>query len=263
MDSDSGSLIGELAAKFDIVMGYTPADPIAGKALDSDGQRHRERRRISAGITPGAWLSIFGDNLASISRPWNPQTEITSGKLPTSLDGVSVTINGKAAPIYYISPNQINIQAPSDDTTGPVQVVVTNANGTSNAVTAAIQTILPGFFLTSGYYVAAARPDGSLVGPGSPAKPGETITTIRNGFRPNESACECRRGLRRRCATIECRNPAHRNRDRRRPLRRPVREQGLYQFNLVVPNLPDGDQDVFATIAGVRTQSLARLRIQR
>ena len=38
---------------------------------------------------------------------------------------------------------------------------------------------------------------------------------------------------------------------------------GLYQFNLVVPNLPDGDQDVFATIAGVRTQSLARLRIQR
>ena len=38
---------------------------------------------------------------------------------------------------------------------------------------------------------------------------------------------------------------------------------GLYQFNLVVPNLPDGDQDVFATIAGVRTQSLARLLIQR
>ncbi|MBC8168066.1 MAG: hypothetical protein H7Y20_19635, partial [Bryobacteraceae bacterium] len=38
---------------------------------------------------------------------------------------------------------------------------------------------------------------------------------------------------------------------------------GLYQVNLIVPNLPDGDHDVTATIAGVRSQPLARLRVQR
>ena len=137
------------------------------------------------GITPGAWLSIFGDNLASISRPWNPQTEITSGKLPTSLDGVSVTINGKAAPIYYISPNQINIQAPSDDTTGPVQVVVTNANGTSNAVTAAIQTILarvlPDIRLLRRRCSTGRKPRRSRFA----SETGRDDHTIRNGFRTN------------------------------------------------------------------------------
>lgn len=257
-----GSLIGELAAKFDIVMGYTPADPIAGKPSILTENGIVNGAGYQPGITPGAWLSIFGDNLASTSRPWNPQSEIASGKLPTSLDGVSVTINGKASPIYYISPNQINIQAPSDDTTGPVQVVVTNSNGTSNAVTATIQTILPGFFLTSGYYVAAARPDGSLVGPTSPAKPGETITLYGTGFGPTSprvNAGEVFEGaaplsnavtLRIGTAIADVRFAG-------------LSAAGLYQFNLVVPNLPDGDQDVFATIAGVRTQSLARLLIQR
>jgi uncharacterized protein (TIGR03437 family) len=38
---------------------------------------------------------------------------------------------------------------------------------------------------------------------------------------------------------------------------------GLYQFNIVVPNVPDGDHDVLGTIAGVRTQPLTRLRVRR
>jgi uncharacterized protein (TIGR03437 family) len=38
---------------------------------------------------------------------------------------------------------------------------------------------------------------------------------------------------------------------------------GLYQFNLMVPDLPNGDYPVVAEVAGVRTASAARLRIQR
>ena len=37
---------------------------------------------------------------------------IVDGKLPTSLDGVSVTIGGKPAYIYFVSPGQINAIAP-------------------------------------------------------------------------------------------------------------------------------------------------------
>jgi hypothetical protein len=37
----------------------------------------------------------------------------------------------------------------------------------------------------------------------------------------------------------------------------------LYQLNVTAPNLPDGDHDVFAYLAGARTQPLARLRVQR
>jgi uncharacterized protein (TIGR03437 family) len=236
--------------------------PRCRKALHSDGERHRERRRISARNHPRRMaICLRRQPRRHVPSVESANRDLT-GKLPTSLDGVSVTINGKAAPIYYISPNQINIQAPSDDTTGPVQVVVTNANGTSNAVTANIQTILPGFFLTSGYYVAAARPDASLVGPDSPARPGETITIYGTGFGPTNprvNAGEVFEGaaplinavtLRIGTAIADVRFAG-------------LSAAGLYQFNLVVPNLPDGDQDVFATIAGVRTQSLARLRIQR
>jgi uncharacterized protein (TIGR03437 family) len=38
---------------------------------------------------------------------------------------------------------------------------------------------------------------------------------------------------------------------------------GLYQFNVAVPALPDGDYPVVAEVAGVRTASIARLRIQK
>ena len=36
---------------------------------------------------------------------------------------------------------------------------------------------------------------------------------------------------------------------------------GLYQFNVTIPDLPDGDHPVAAAVGGVRTQSVARIRI--
>jgi uncharacterized protein (TIGR03437 family) len=38
---------------------------------------------------------------------------------------------------------------------------------------------------------------------------------------------------------------------------------GLYQFNITVPDLPDGDHTVTAQVGGVWTQTFAKLRIQR
>jgi uncharacterized protein (TIGR03437 family) len=38
---------------------------------------------------------------------------------------------------------------------------------------------------------------------------------------------------------------------------------GLYQFNVTVPDLPDGDHAVTAEVGGVRTQKIGRIRIQR
>ena len=38
---------------------------------------------------------------------------------------------------------------------------------------------------------------------------------------------------------------------------------GLYQFNFVVPTLPDGDYSLTASVGGVRTGKIARIRIQK
>ena len=69
-------------------------------------------------IQPGGWVSIYGADLAAGTAVWG-------GDFPTSLGGVSVTINGKAGLSSSVSPGQINLQAPDDSTIGIAPVVVT------------------------------------------------------------------------------------------------------------------------------------------
>jgi uncharacterized protein (TIGR03437 family) len=91
-------------------------------------------------IQSGSWVAIKGANLSNTSpgRGWN-----ANENFPTSMDGTSVTINGKTAFVYSISPGQVNVQAPTDSTLGPVSVVVTN-NGVSSApATATYQSNSP------------------------------------------------------------------------------------------------------------------------
>jgi uncharacterized protein (TIGR03437 family) len=145
------------------------------------------------GISPGAWISIFGTNLAYTTRGWL-DSEIVGGKLPTLLDGVSVTIDSRLAAVSYISPLQLNVQVPDDTATGPVPVAVTTPQGTATTTTT-MQTFSPGLFMygaANGRYVAAQHgADYSIVGPpglypgaSSPAKPGEVIILYATGFGP-------------------------------------------------------------------------------
>ncbi|MGH9664795.1 MAG: hypothetical protein ACRD9L_10260, partial [Bryobacteraceae bacterium] len=76
-------------------------------------------------IAQASWIAITGSNLSGPSiRTWRPD-EIVNGALPTVLDGVSVKVNGRPAPVYYISPTQINALSPDDDSVGIVPVEVT------------------------------------------------------------------------------------------------------------------------------------------
>src|SRR4029077_13598938 len=62
-----------------------------------------------AGIESGSWVSIYGSNMSATTRSWQA-SDFVGSLLPTTLDGVSVKINGKAATVYYISPGQVNVQ---------------------------------------------------------------------------------------------------------------------------------------------------------
>ena len=111
-----------------------------------------------------------------------------------------MTINGEAAYIAYVSPTQINVLAPDDTATGPVQVQVTNSHGTSNSFTSTKSDPMPAFFTVGtkpatpvgqiGFYVAALHGDGTPVGPPglvaganfTPAKQGEEIQLFGTGF---------------------------------------------------------------------------------
>lgn len=255
--------------------GYT-LNPAAAPALPSIRSRDGVLNGASflPGIAPGSWISIFGESLAPVTRIWRAD-EIVEGKLPASLEGVSVTVNNKPAAVYYISPQQLNVQAPDDDSVGPVEVKVTTPAGTSQAASAQLQRFAPGFFLFEPQgrkYIAAVHPDGAYVGPEGlfagvrtrPAAPGQVILLFGTGFGPTDPVV-----------------PAGRVAPAASRLINPVRilfgnvvatvqfsglapqAAGLYQFNVVVPEVADGDVPVVAEIAGERTQDGAMIAVRR
>jgi uncharacterized protein (TIGR03437 family) len=146
-------------------------------------------------IQPGEWVSIYGTNLASGTATW-------TGNFPTSLGGTSVTINGRAAYLSFVSPGQINLQAPNDTAAGAVPVVVTTGIGSATSSVTLAQ-FGPTFFSLDGKHVAAiiVRTNGSgvygggsydILGPtgtslGYPtvaAKAGDTVELFGTGFGP-------------------------------------------------------------------------------
>ena len=222
---------------------------------------------LLSGVSTGSWLTIFGTSLASTTRTWQA-SDFSGNKLPKSLDGVSVKVNGKDALVYFISPTQINALAPTDSVLGSVSVTVTNPKGTSTALAATLQTYSPAFFVfdpESRKYPAAVHVDGTLVGKPNlfgtaatsrPVRPGDRILLYGTGFGPTNPAVPADDivstaasltnpnqltirigGV---TATVEFAG---------------LTGSGLYQFNVVVPNVPPGDQALTAQIGGVNTQS--------
>lgn len=142
------------------------------------------------GIESGSWVTILGSNLSKTSpgRTWTA-SEIVNGNLPQSLDGTSVTIDGKPAYVYYISPTQLNVQAPTDSVTGTVAVVVTNDSEKSVSFSAQLETASPAFFLYPGTSnpIVSRFPDYALVGTTSaPAHPGDVLIIWGTGFGPTK-----------------------------------------------------------------------------
>jgi uncharacterized protein (TIGR03437 family) len=142
-------------------------------------------------IAPNTWLEIKGASLGlPENRTWQ-NTDFANGQMPVSLDGISVSMNGENAYVYYIGPNQIDVLTPPDLAPGPVQVVVTVSTVSSPHFASQAQPLSPSLFVfNGGPYAAAAHADGSLLGPAglypasTPAKPGETIVLFANGFGP-------------------------------------------------------------------------------
>ncbi|HTW66847.1 MAG TPA: IPT/TIG domain-containing protein [Bryobacteraceae bacterium] len=129
----------------------------------------------AAPVSPGSLATIFGTNFAG--------TSVSGGAslpLPTSLGGVSVTVNGKAAPILYINATQINFQIPWETATGSASVVVNSSGYQSAAATVSVLAAAPGLFF-QGSHAIVQNSDFSLNSSGNPAKVGGTIIAYLTG----------------------------------------------------------------------------------
>jgi hypothetical protein len=133
-------------------------------------------------IAQNTYIEVKGTNLVPATTPaagviWSTAPDFASGKMPTNLNGVSVTVNGKPAFVYFYcsavtstacTTDQINVLTPLDDTTGPVQVVVTSGTTVSTTFTANMKAVVPTFLLfNASGPVVATHADYSLLGASS------------------------------------------------------------------------------------------------
>jgi uncharacterized protein (TIGR03437 family) len=219
-------------------------------------------------IQPGSWISIFGINLASGTAIWN-------GDFPANLGGTTVTIDGKPAFLWFVSPQQINLQAPDDSNFKPVQVSVNTPSGTAISTTT-LGAVSPSFLLladgkhVTGIVPTPGQPGNSgngydIAGPARPVKAGEILVLYGVGFGPTKEVV-----------------PAGEAYQSATPTTNSVQViiggvtvpqvnvqfsglvgAGLYQINVLIPeNLGTGDKSIVASIGGVQTQSNVLVSLQ-
>jgi uncharacterized protein (TIGR03437 family) len=269
-------------------VGITPNATITGPITGSFDPTPAIRASsgvISAGgyggfssIAPATWIEIYGVNLANIlTRTWGT-ADFTGNQAPTSLGGTTVTVAGIPAFIDFVSPGQVNAQVPSGVPTGFQPVVVTTAGGVSLAYSVNVNPVEPGLlapasFLVNGNQYAVALFSNTLtyvlpfnVGGvlTARAKPGDNITFYGIGFGP-----------------VTPNIPAGQLVQQANQLQGNVQitfagtpavvsfaglvysDAGLYQFNVVVPNVTASDTvPVAFTLGGMASTQNLVLAIQ-
>ena len=108
-------------------------------------------------FAPGMLMTVFGTQLSPVTR------SAVAVPLPLDIAGVSATVNGVSAPLYYVSPGQINVQVPYETGAG-LAVLGVNNNGQVASFPFTVAPAAPGLFTTA---------DGSLT-PSASARQGQT-----------------------------------------------------------------------------------------
>ena len=130
---------------------------------------------FAARLSPGALGTVFGSNFATTAKA------ASDVPLPQNLGGITVSVNGQTAPLFYAGVNQINFQVPYSTAIGTASVVVT-ANGVrSQAATVTIANTAPGIFVYGTARAVVQNQDFSLNDASTPAKVGSSVVIYATG----------------------------------------------------------------------------------
>jgi uncharacterized protein (TIGR03437 family) len=141
---------------------------------------------ITNPVAPGEFVTIYGSGLSSEPLSAN------SLPLPLTLGKVKVTVNGRPAPLDYVSATQINLLIPIETAEPYATFQVTNNNVASNQVTVYTNLTAPGVFTVSnldgGTFPLGIGPAAvthlnySVVTEDNPAVAGETLVLYLTGL---------------------------------------------------------------------------------
>ncbi len=135
----------------------------------------------SGPFAPGSILSIFGSNLSFETAGLN--SDNVSATLPISLGDTHVVIDGSSAPLFFVSPGQINVMIPANKIAGNISVQVVRQSMQGPMVTLALVTASPALFVSSGYALAQDyNAHYAVVKPAAPAQAGDVIVLYATGL---------------------------------------------------------------------------------
>lgn len=210
------------------------------------------------GIVAGSWVTIQGQNLSGVSRAWNAGDFTNGPALPTALSDVQVTFNGMPTAISFVSPNQLTVQAPGN-LAGAVSVQVQYA-GMSNAFPITYVPSSPGLYTYQAgsrtYPAAIYNGTSTLVGDptisGSVvrnARAGDVISLYATGIEPSPAGTTL-------STPIAVKSPitVSIGLQNATVLGAMLVFPGEFQVNVVVPNLPTGDNPVTIGVGGLSSQ---------
>jgi uncharacterized protein (TIGR03437 family) len=165
-----------LQADVDAAIQAASAAPVLPANSIADGAGFTVNR-----LAPGSIVSIFGTGLAGavLQAP-------AASTLPTALFDTEVTFNDISAPLYYVSPTQIDAQVPLELTPGPVAVQVIRNLAPSVKQVLNLLPAAPAILSVNGQGTGSGlvfhAADFSLVTTASPAKTGETLMIYCTGL---------------------------------------------------------------------------------
>jgi uncharacterized protein (TIGR03437 family) len=206
---------------------------------------------FSGGASPGSIATIFGKNFAPAAA------SAQSAPLPQSLNGVSVTVGGVPAPLWYAGPTQINFQMPVETPVGQVTIQVTPQSGVPDTFVTTVAQAQPGIFTYAAGRAAATNQDGTLNGPLNGAPAGTFLTAYLTGIGPTTlslttgavtPSAPLARAMLAATATIGGSAAAIEF------LGLTPGSIGLAQANITVPQLAPGDYPLVITVGGQPSQ---------
>jgi uncharacterized protein (TIGR03437 family) len=201
-------------------------------------------------IAPGSLVTVYGTGSIGIPPAVFP--------IPTSVGGVTMSINNTAAPLLFGSSGQINAQVPFEVTPGAGEVTLTYGGTVSGSTNFLVQAVAPGLFLLGQGRAAVLNADFSINGSNNPGSVGSYISAFMTGLGPVDNPVPT--GL------AASANPLSRVTS---PVTATIGGQpatvlfagmapglaGVYQVNVTVPQLQPGDYPLAITVGGVASNT--------
>lgn len=132
-------------------------------------------------IAPGQFIALFGSGLG----PATPL--VAAAPFPASLGDISLTIQGRPAPLFFVSANQISALVPFATSGTSADIVIRQGGQESNRVTVPVARSAPGIYSNTQNGIgpgAILRSDFSLLTTANPTRRGETVLIYLTGLGP-------------------------------------------------------------------------------